>query len=990
MDPPAISPAPAAETAPENSFSFLSQIVTCSRDLELPSADRIRSSLNKSECQYSFDTPESPDGLLVSLATLQACAPRFAALEIVRSGARAFVHVRARRARRAKVGGFDGEGKEEEFVEFEHALVVFPSSPLDTSIPAPSTSLPLSSPLFATLPLALRNVCEVIATAEDALLKQGKEAALSSFEEPREVSRFSYDLVQLARSNPECASPLGVSPSARAWACMAPGCDKVVNLWLNLSSGFIGCGRPDSLQLDGGGRGHAQQHFRDSGRRFPLSVKLGTISSKEGSAGVADVYSYAEDDMVVDAHLAEHLAHWGIDVYAMEKTAQSLDEMALEANKSADFGRIMGTNEGAVEACVSGPGLIGLENLGNSCYINSVLQAAVLPVHELREGFLREGVSRALFESVPRGSLPSEDLLCQTAKLFEGCYEQRYAKEAIYVRSEGEKGLSLASPPTASDLTASSTHTFLRSAMQPENAFEAATVTPPAPRHSISSGGPSGFVTPRMLRSIVGKGHADFSTGRQQDATEFFMWLVSRFQVAHQQAAKSPARASIPLPPQIGELFSFFVEERLECLQTRQVRYRTVGGDTLLRLDIPLEAAENKAIVDAARVADAAELAAEKAAKTAERAHVSSDALSCGTEAKRARMAGEDAAGTSAPPFSTTRPEDLPPARSGVPRYRIPFGACLQAWAASSTPSDFVSPATGLRGTTLKAQRLASFPPYLAVCLNRYKLAANWAQVKVDAEVPVPLDLDLADLPERASFGDRVPSLRAWGGLQLGETAMIEGAAGIGGGVGERKPGPRQRVAYDSDVVAQLLGIGFPDGACKRASAATASNGSGLDSVLEWLAARMDDPDFGAEYAEEGIASVPTSSASASSADVAVLTEMGFSEARARRALRETQGSVERATDWLFSHDNDGMDEVEVVKSLSASSALSVSNSGSTAERSGGGGSAILPSSSSRYTILSIISHLGSNTASGHYVAHVRKVPGGKGAPSVTGDFEGE
>jgi ubiquitin carboxyl-terminal hydrolase 5/13 len=299
-----------------------------------------------------------------------------------------------------------------------------------------------------------------------------------------------------------------------------------------------------------------------------------------------------------------------------------------------------------------------------------------------------------------------------------------------------------------------------------------------------------------------------------------------------------------------------------------------------------------------------------------------------------------------------------------------------------------VSPATGSRGTTLKAQRLASFPPYLAVCLNRYKLAANWAQVKVDAEVPVPLDLDLADLPERASFGDRVPSLRAWGGLQLGETAMIEGAAGVGGGVGEGKPGPRQRVAYDSDLVAQLVGMGFPDGACKRASAATASNGSGLDGALEWLAARMDDVDFGAEYVEERIASVPTSSASASSADVAVLTEMGFSEARAQRALRETQGSVERATDWLFSHNDDGMDEVEVVESSSASSS-SLSNSGSTAEHSGGGGSAIPPSSSSRYTLLSIISHLGSNTASGHYVAHVRKVPGGKGAPIVTGKSEG-
>jgi len=33
----------------------------------------------------------------------------------------------------------------------------------------------------------------------------------------------------------------------------------------------------------------------------------------------ADVYSYAEDDMVVDPLLADHLAHFGIDIMSMQK-----------------------------------------------------------------------------------------------------------------------------------------------------------------------------------------------------------------------------------------------------------------------------------------------------------------------------------------------------------------------------------------------------------------------------------------------------------------------------------------------------------------------------------------------------------------------------------------------------------------------------------------------------------------------------------------------
>lgn len=34
-----------------------------------------------------------------------------------------------------------------------------------------------------------------------------------------------------------------------------------------------------------------------------------------------DVYSYDEDDMVLDSKLAEHLSHFGIDMMTMEKVS---------------------------------------------------------------------------------------------------------------------------------------------------------------------------------------------------------------------------------------------------------------------------------------------------------------------------------------------------------------------------------------------------------------------------------------------------------------------------------------------------------------------------------------------------------------------------------------------------------------------------------------------------------------------------------------------
>ena len=49
-----------------------------------------------------------------------------------------------------------------------------------------------------------------------------------------------------------------------------------------------------------GGNGAAMRHYEATGKRYPLAVKLGTITPNS-----ADVYSYAEDenDMVTDSKL---------------------------------------------------------------------------------------------------------------------------------------------------------------------------------------------------------------------------------------------------------------------------------------------------------------------------------------------------------------------------------------------------------------------------------------------------------------------------------------------------------------------------------------------------------------------------------------------------------------------------------------------------------------------------------------------------------------
>lgn len=162
--------------------------------------------------------------------------------------------------------------------------------------------------------------------------------------------------------------------------------------------------------------------------------------------------------------------------------------------------------------------------------------------------------------------------------------------------------------------------------------------------------------------------------------------------------------------------------------------------------------------------------------------------------------------------------------------------------------------------------------------------------------------------------------------------------------------------------------MGFSENAAKRALLAT--NNGGAEEAMNWLFGHMDDAGMGLSLSIQTETALkfqvldlndPLPGAKASgpepSADqIAAIADMGFTLAQARKALKETGGSPERAIEWLFSHPDETGEE-ETAGSSTPKAAADP------------GGSATLPP---QYTLKAFISHKGPSVHSGHYVAHIK------------------
>jgi ubiquitin carboxyl-terminal hydrolase 5/13 len=190
----------------------------------------------------------------------------------------------------------------------------------------------------------------------------------------------------------------------------------------------------------------------------------------------------------------------------------------------------------------------------NSCYMSSVIQV----LFTLKPFQQRYATPLAVQHWTGcTEPLPASCIECQMLKVADGVLSGRYSRPR---RTDADTALQ--NPLASVAATAGTT---------PQPVFQEG-------------------VRPITFKALIGRGHAEFATMRQQDAEEFFTHLLTslrRYAHAHPRNAGGSNDDAKPAEP--TETFAFALEQRLQCTSCAGVRYRVDSHDVL---SVPVQAQE--------------------------------------------------------------------------------------------------------------------------------------------------------------------------------------------------------------------------------------------------------------------------------------------------------------------------------------------------------------------------------------------------------------
>lgn len=214
--------------------------------------------------------------------------------------------------------------------------------------------------------------------------------------------------------------------------------------------------------------------------------------------------------------LPQHLKNFGIDINLQQKTEKTMTEMNLEFNLNLTLSKTI--EDGKILVPIYGEGNTGMENIGNSCYMNSIVQI-LFSLENFKEKFLDD----SFIHLTTCLSNPEECFNCQVSKLFFGLYSGNYSKKLTRkvekIKDDG-------------------------------SIFEET--------EEYQKG-----IKPFGFKYFFASGHSEFMSNKQQDAFEYLNYLLDKF-----NSYVKNKGLNVKLD------FEFDLELRFECLKCHCCKYK--------------------------------------------------------------------------------------------------------------------------------------------------------------------------------------------------------------------------------------------------------------------------------------------------------------------------------------------------------------------------------------------------------------------------------
>uniref|UniRef100_A0A1I7YHJ4 Ubiquitin carboxyl-terminal hydrolase n=1 Tax=Steinernema glaseri TaxID=37863 RepID=A0A1I7YHJ4_9BILA len=274
---------------------------------------------------------------------------------------------------------------------------------------------------------------------------------------------------------------------------------------------------------------------------------------------------------------------------------------------------------------------------------------------------------------------------------------------------------------------------------------------------------------------------------------------------------------------------------------------------------------------------------------------------------------------------------------TGVLRKQIPLSVCLESTFADSMIEDFKSPVTGELKGARERIRMKTFPKYLFVQMKKFGFAKNangsFDVKKLDIEVVLDEKLDLQSI--------RGSGVAPHEHLLPEDQSIVE----------DQSTAVEEQ--FKQEILDGCLSMGFSDAFCRKAIRAT--DNSTLEAALDWILQHPEEDNANNEQQS-------TSAGKGVDQRVEKLAEelsktFDISIEKVRYALKINGNVADNAVNWLFM--NPLAEIPKEVEQAPTEQKVAVPKSFDDGKGS--------------YSLVGMISHMGANTHSGHYVVHLKR-----------------